>query len=50
MALIREAVELTSDPAICVRAARCPAQGDFDVIEYACSNMRDTIEEVTEGR
>lgn len=38
MALLREAVALTGDPAIGIHAARCEEPGDFDVIEYAAAN------------
>jgi hypothetical protein len=38
MALLREAVALTGDPAIGIHAARCDEPGDFDVIEYAAAN------------
>ncbi|HEX3759377.1 MAG TPA: AraC family transcriptional regulator ligand-binding domain-containing protein, partial [Kofleriaceae bacterium] len=38
MALVREAMVLSGDPAIGLRAARCDAPGDFDVVEYAAAN------------
>ena len=38
MALMREAMALSGDPAIGVRAARCDEPGDFDVVEYAAAN------------
>lgn len=37
-ALFREAIRLTGDPAIALRAARCDTPGDFDVMEYAAAN------------
>jgi AraC-like DNA-binding protein len=37
-ALLKELIELSGDPAIGVRAARCDEPGDFDVIEYAAAN------------
>jgi AraC-like DNA-binding protein len=37
-ALMREAMALSGDPAIGVRAARCDEPGDFDVVEYAAAN------------
>ena len=38
MALLREAVALSGDPALGIRAARCEVPGDFDVVEYAAAN------------
>ena len=38
MALMREAMALSGDPAIGIRAARCDEPGDFDVVEYAAAN------------
>ncbi|HMG20049.1 MAG TPA: AraC family transcriptional regulator [Kofleriaceae bacterium] len=38
MALVREAVALSGDPAIGVHAARCYEPGDFHVVEYAAAN------------
>lgn len=38
VALLSEAVELSGDPAIGIRAARCEEPGDFDVVEYAAAN------------
>jgi AraC-like DNA-binding protein len=38
MALLREAVEASGEPAIGLYAARCQEPGDFDVIEYAAAN------------
>jgi len=36
--LLHQAVVLSGDPAIGVRAARCDEPGDFDVMEYAAAN------------
>jgi AraC-like DNA-binding protein len=36
--LVRDAVALSGDPAIGLRAARCDEPGDFDVVEYAAAN------------
>jgi AraC-like DNA-binding protein len=36
--LLKELIELSGDPAIGVRAARCDEPGDFDVVEYAAAN------------
>jgi AraC-like DNA-binding protein len=38
MALVRDAMALSGDPAIGLRAARCDEAGDFDVVEYAAAN------------
>jgi AraC-like DNA-binding protein len=38
MALMREAIAVSGDPAIAIRAARCDEPGDFDVVEYAAAN------------
>jgi AraC-like DNA-binding protein len=38
MALVRQAVALSGDPAIGLHAARCEEPGDFDVMEYAAAN------------
>ncbi|HTE54043.1 MAG TPA: AraC family transcriptional regulator [Kofleriaceae bacterium] len=37
-ALVREAVALTGDAALGMRAARCVGPGDFDVVEYAAAS------------
>jgi AraC-like DNA-binding protein len=37
-ALLSESVEMSGDPAIALRAARCDEHGDFDVVEYAAAN------------
>jgi AraC-like DNA-binding protein len=37
-ALLEDLVELSGDPAIGLRAARCDEPGDFDVVEYAAAN------------
>jgi AraC-like DNA-binding protein len=37
-ALVREAVALTGDRALGIRAAGCVEPGDFDVLEYAAAN------------
>ena len=36
--LVREAIELSGDPALGVHAARCVEPGDFDVVEYAAAS------------
>jgi AraC-like DNA-binding protein len=38
MALLRDAVELSGEPALGLHAARCDEPGDFDVVEYAAAN------------
>ncbi|HEY6179210.1 MAG TPA: AraC family transcriptional regulator ligand-binding domain-containing protein, partial [Kofleriaceae bacterium] len=38
MELLREAVALSGDPAIGLRAARCDELGDFSVLEYAAAS------------
>lgn len=38
MALLGDAMALSGDPAIGIRAALCHGPGDFDVIEYAAAN------------
>lgn len=46
MALLEEAVALTGDPALGLRAALGEEPGDFDVLEYAaanCANLGDAI-------
>jgi AraC-like DNA-binding protein len=37
-ALLEDLIEVSGDPAIGLRAARCDEPGDFDVIEYAAAN------------
>jgi AraC-like DNA-binding protein len=37
-ALLREAVELSGEPALGIHAARCVEPGDLDVVEYAAAN------------
>src|SRR4029079_9076639 len=44
--LVRDAVALSGDPAIGLRAARCDEPGDFDVVEYAAANC-DYVGEAT---
>jgi AraC-like DNA-binding protein len=38
VALLGDAVALSGDPALGIRAARCEEPGDFDVLEYAAAN------------
>ena len=38
LALLDEAVVLSGDPAIGIRAARCDEPGDFDVLQHAAAN------------
>lgn len=38
IALLRDAVVVSGDPAIGIHAARCDEPGDFDVVEYAAAN------------
>lgn len=37
MELVRDAVAISGDPAIGLRAARCDEPGDFDVVKYAAA-------------
>jgi AraC-like DNA-binding protein len=46
MALLREAVTISGDPAIGLRAARCDEPGDFDVVEYAAANCASVGEAI----
>jgi AraC-like DNA-binding protein len=43
-ALVREAVALTGDSALGLRAAGCVEPGDFDVVEYAAANCANAGE------
>jgi len=47
MELLREAVALSGDPAIGLRAARCDEAGDFSVLEYAaasCASVGEALQ------
>jgi AraC-like DNA-binding protein len=47
MALLRDAVTTSGDPAIGIHAARCDEPGDFDVVEYAaasCASVGEALQ------